>query len=100
MALAGFSAVVAALLAGAGLRAIGAWGVVLPLLVFAGATDFSLRMVRLRPELLALILILVAIPLASMHRFKTLGIVAALFALGYLGLHAPLGLCVRFSLDA
>src|SRR5262249_13396036 len=41
MALAGFSAVVAALLAGAGLRAIGAWGVVLPLLVFAGATDFS-----------------------------------------------------------
>ena len=98
MALAGFSAVVAALLAGAGLRAIGAWGVVLPLLVFAGATDFSLRMVRLRPELLALILILVAIPLASTHRFKTLGIVAALFALGYTAFQTLLGLCGLFFL--
>jgi len=98
MALAGFSAVVAVLLAGGGVRAIGAWGVVLPLLVFAGATDFSLRMVRLRPELLSLILILVAIPLASAHRVKALGIVAVLFALGYTAFQTLLGLCGMFFL--
>src|SRR5262249_50584656 len=98
MALAGFSAVVAALLAGAGLQAVGAWGMALPLLVFAGATDFSLRMVRLRPELLALVLVLIAIPLASAHRAKTLGIVAALFALGYTAFQTLLGLCGLFFL--
>jgi len=96
MALAGFSALVAALLAGAGLWAIGAWGLAVPLLVFAGATDFSLRMVRLRPELLSLLLILVAISLASMHRLKTLGIVAVLYALGYTAFQTLLGLCVLF----
>jgi hypothetical protein len=96
MALAGFSALVAALLAGAGGRAIGAWGVAVPLLVFGGATDFSLRMIRLRPELLSLLLILVAISLASTHRLKTLGVVAALYALGYTAFQTFLGLCVLF----
>src|SRR5262249_31097388 len=96
MALAGLSALVAALLAGAGVRAIRPWGVAVPLLVVGGATDFSLRMIRLRPELLSLLLILVAITLASTHRLKTLGVMAALYALGYTAFQTLLGLCVLF----
>src|SRR5205809_358925 len=56
VALALLGALVAAVLAHQATAAIGRWGLAVPLLVFGGAADFMLRAIRLRPELLALLL--------------------------------------------
>jgi len=93
VALALLNGLVAALLAHAAVAAIGRWGLVVPLLVFGTSADFSLRAVRLRPELLSLLLILAAIPLASARRAKLLGAVACVYALSYTAFQAFLGLC-------
>src|SRR5437879_727752 len=83
VALALLGALVAAVLAHQATAAIGRWGLAVPLLVFGGAADFMLRAIRLRPELLSLLLILLAIPLASRRRPVLLGVLACLYALGY-----------------
>jgi hypothetical protein len=93
------NAAVATLLAYAGMTTIGRWGLAVPLIVFGAAGDFALRMDRLRPEIVSLLLILVAIPLASRGRAKLLGLVACLYALGYTAIHAFLGLCLLFFLQ-
>lgn len=95
-ALALLDASVATVLAWAGLSAIGPWGVALPLLVFGGSMDFASRMVRLRPEIVALVLIVLAIGCAARRRFLLLGLIAAIFALTYTPFHALLGLCALF----
>jgi hypothetical protein len=99
MTLALLNAAIATVLGYAGVSTIGRWGLVVPLIVFGTAGDFALRMDRLRPELLSLLLILVAIPLASQGRVKLLGLVACLYALSYTAVHAFLGLCVLFFLQ-
>ena len=98
VALALLGALVAAVLAHQATAAIGRWGLAVPLLVFGGAADFMLRAIRLRPELLSLLLILLAIPLASRRRPVLLGVLACLYALGYTAFHAFLGLCLLFFL--
>jgi hypothetical protein len=97
IALALLNAVVVAALTHAGLRTMGYWGIAVPLLVFGTAIDFTLRTIRLRPELLSLILILAAIPLAARGRVILLGVVACAYALGYTAFHALLGLVVLFA---
>src|SRR5437762_3176758 len=98
VALALLGALVAAVLAHQATAAIGRWGLAVPLLVFGGAADFMLRAIRLRPELLSLLLILLAIPLASRRRPVLLGVLACLYALCYTAFQAFLGLCVLFFL--
>src|SRR5437016_1057610 len=98
VALALLGALVAAVLAHQATAAIGRWGLAVPLLVFGGAADFMLRAIRLRPELLSLLLILLAIPLASRRRPVLLGVLACLYALGYTAFQAFLGLCLLFFL--
>ena len=96
IALALLGALVAAALAHGAVAAIGRWGIAIPLLVFGGSADFMLRMIRLRPETLSLLLILIAIPLASRRRTVWLGVVAWLYTLTYTAFEAFLGLCVLF----
>ena len=64
-ALAMLDGLVAATLAYQSMRSIGPWGVAIPFLVFGGSVDFTSRLVRLRPEILSLVLIMVAIDRAG-----------------------------------
>ena len=98
VALALLGALVAAVLAHGALDVIGGWAIAVPLLVFGASADFMLRMIRLRPEILSLLLILVAIPLASRRRTVWLGIVAGVYTLSYTACQAFLGLCALFFL--
>lgn len=96
LALTFFNTAVAAALACGAIAAIGRSGALVPFLVFGTATDFGLRMVRLRPELLALLLFLAAISLAARRRAVLLGVVACAFTLGYTAFQAFFGLCLLF----
>lgn len=88
-----------ALLGFLGSRAIGRWGWLLPVAVYATTTEAALRLVRLRPELLALGLFLLAALFVARGRYRLLGVVAALFALAYSAVHAFVGLwLVLFAL--
>ncbi len=98
LALALLGAAIAALLAHDARAAIGPWGLAIPLLVFGTAADFLLRAIRLRPELLSLLLVLIAIRLAGERRWLLLGVVACLYALAYTAFQAFLGLCLLFFL--
>ncbi|HUP25197.1 MAG TPA: hypothetical protein VNB06_19945 [Thermoanaerobaculia bacterium] len=84
---------IAAMLAGLGQRAVGAWAALAPVVVFFGSIDFLGRAVRLRPELLALMLFLAAAWCAAERRHRLLGLVAFTFALAYTGFHALVVLC-------
>ncbi len=94
--LAGFNALVAAGLAFLGLQAVGRWGLLTPLLLYAGSLDFLSRMIRLRPEILSLLLLLVATWCAGHRRYRWLGVVAALYTLSYTAFQALLGLCAAW----
>ncbi len=97
-ALALLNALVAAVLAALGMAAAGRWGLLVPLLVYGGSIDFLGRAIRLRPELLSLVLLLAAAWCASRRRFRLLGLVAALYALSYTAFHAFLGLAIGWFL--
>jgi hypothetical protein len=84
---------IAAMLAGLSQRAVGAWALLAPVIVYFGSIDFLGRAVRLRPELLALMLFLAATWCAAERRHRLLGLVAFTFALAYTGFHALLVLC-------
>lgn len=71
----------------------GAWAVLVPALLWLGSMDFLSRMVRLRPETPALVLLLLAAFCAGTGRERALGFVAFLFTLSYTAFHALLGLC-------
>ncbi len=83
----------AATMALVAVRVAGVWGLLAPWLVLLGAQTYLLRVVRLRPELLALILFLLAAALVGQRRYRLLGGVGFVFALGYTAFHAFLGLC-------
>lgn len=97
-ALALLNALVAAALAGLGTAAIGRWGLLATLLVYGGSLDFLGRAIRLRPELLSLLLLLAAVVCAARGRYRLLGAVAALYALSYTAFHAFLGLTAAWFL--
>src|SRR5207302_1101284 len=95
-ALAMLDGLVAATLAYQSMRSIGPWGVAIPFLVFGGSVDFTARLVRLRPEILSLVLIMVAIELAARRRAFLPGLAACVYTLTYTPFHVFLGLCVAF----
>jgi hypothetical protein len=98
VALALLDGAVAAALAVVAMRQLGAWGALVPLWVFLTASDFTLRALRLRPELLALLLLLAATLAAARRRWLILGVLAFAYALSYTAIQAFLGLAVLFFL--
>jgi hypothetical protein len=74
--------------------AVGRWGYLLPFWLALSTLDFTGRLIRLRPELLSLLLFLIAIPLASRRRYRLLGLLALASVLTHTGFHALLVACV------
>jgi hypothetical protein len=74
-------------------QAGGAPALVLPALALFGSLSFDLRIIRLRPELLALLLLLWTVHLLCERRALAAGACACAFALGYTAIHALLGVC-------
>lgn len=92
VALALLMAAVFAAIAAVARRGVGWWAVAVPFALFATALDFAWRLVRLRPELLSLLLLLALIVAASAGRFRLAGLVVALYTWSYTAFHAALGL--------
>ncbi|HVS14410.1 MAG TPA: hypothetical protein VMV46_10815 [Thermoanaerobaculia bacterium] len=93
VALALLIAAVATLLAALGRRAIGPWGLALAPLVLLGSIATLDRLIRLRPELLSLLLLVAATLCAARGRDRLLGLVALVYTLSYTAFHALIGLC-------
>lgn len=93
LALALLNGAVAATLVFVAFRAVGRWAALVPALFFLGSQDVADRMIRLRPELLALILFVLAADCAGRGRLRTLGVVVLVFTLSYTAFHALLLLC-------
>ena len=93
LALALCNALIAAALAHLGVRALGWWGLVLPFWLFFATTESTWRLVRLRPELLSLFLLLLAAWAIARRRYRSVGALAALYTLCYTAFHVYLGLC-------
>ena len=85
-------------LAWLGWRAAGVTGLLVPWFVFLGSQDVLSRLIRLRPELLSLLLFLLAFACAARRRHRTLGVVALIFALSYTAFHALILLAVAWFL--
>jgi hypothetical protein len=83
LAIALFDAAIAAVLARLVARTAGGWAALVPIGVLLGSTDLATRLLRLRPELLSLLLLLVALELAAARRYFWLGTVALGYGLGY-----------------
>ncbi|MBI2214979.1 MAG: hypothetical protein HYU52_15130 [Acidobacteria bacterium] len=94
LALALLNATLVALLAALGHRAIGAWGIAVPAIVYLTAAGFLPRAIRLRPELVALMLLLAATGLAATRRYRWLALVAFAMALSYTAFHVLFGLAL------
>lgn len=92
LALALLGGLAAAAVAALAARAIGWWGVAVPFWLFFASTELAWRLVRLRPELLALVLLLAAVAAIGTGRDRLLGVVAFLFTLSYTAFQALLGL--------
>jgi hypothetical protein len=74
-------------------RALGGWAILLPWWLAFASTELAWRWVRLRPELLSLLLLVCALEAIARRRFRLLGAIAAFYALSYTAFHAFLGLC-------
>jgi hypothetical protein len=83
LAIALLNAAIAALLARQAVRAVGPWGLLLPVWLLFSAGDYVSRLLRLRPELLSLIELLLAVELATTRRYRTLGLLAVVFPLSH-----------------
>jgi hypothetical protein len=94
LALALLNASIATAVANLAARAIGLWGFAVPFWLWIAAPPFFTRIVRLRPELIALLVILIAIPYAAKRRWIVLGVLAAVFTWSYTAFHVFLALCV------
>ncbi|HXT22640.1 MAG TPA: hypothetical protein VN811_05615 [Thermoanaerobaculia bacterium] len=84
-------ALLLALLAGIGCRLAGWWGLLVPAWVGLGSLEVAWRLVRLRPELLSLAVLLLALAAAGSGRYRLLGLLAAVYALSYTAWHAFVG---------
>lgn len=98
LALALLQALVLAALAAAATRAVGAWAVAVPFFLVVASTELDWRLVRLRPELLSLLLILAAVVAAARRRPVWLGGLGLLYALSYVAVPTFAGLCVLLFL--
>jgi hypothetical protein len=92
LALALLGAGVLAIVGFLSLRAIGPWGVVIPLWLVVGSMEFTWRLVRLRPELASIIVLLLALWAAVQKRYLLLGLLSLVYALTYTAIHAYLGI--------
>ena len=92
IALALLNALVAAMIANLSIRAIGKWGIFVPIWVFGTSAAFTLRMSRLRPEILSLIILICATWAASRHKYRWLLVFSAIYALSYTAFHVLIGL--------
>jgi hypothetical protein len=98
LALALLNAIVATILTRRGILALGWSGLLIPPLLWIAAPPFLFRAVRLRPEWLALILILLAVTVTVRRRDHLLGFLALFFTLAYTAFHVFLGLCALWAL--
>jgi hypothetical protein len=92
LALAVWAGLIAALLAALASRAIGRWALLFPFWLFFASTEWAWRLVRLRPELLSLALLLAAAWAIATRRDWLLGAIAAAYSLGYTAFQAFQGL--------
>lgn len=97
LAVAFFNAMIVGVLAWLGIRALGWWGLLVPFVVYLGSSSFWGRAMRLRPEILALLILLLAIWLAARRRYVLLLIASFVFAQSYTAAHVVVGLCVIFA---
>jgi hypothetical protein len=97
LALAVFNAALAAVIARYAASVIGPFGFAVPVWLWIAAPPFFARAVRLRPELLALLLILIAIGAASTRRYVLFGLIAFAFTLGYTAWHVFLFLALLWA---
>jgi hypothetical protein len=105
LALALLNATLALVIARFALRAIGWWGLFLPLWLWVAAPLFFARAVRLRPELLALLILLLAIDAFATRQdsggrswqLAKLFALGAAFAYGYTAFHVFLALLVAWT---
>ena len=74
------------------LRAIGSCGMVVPFLLVFGSLELTWRLVRLRPEIASLIILLLALWCAVQRRYILLGLLSLVYALTYTAIHAYLGI--------
>jgi len=98
LALALLNAIVATIITARGIRALGWSGMLIAPVLWLGAPPFLLRAVRLRPEWLALIVILLAITVVVRRRPLLLGVLAFVFTLAYTAFHVFLGLCFFWAI--
>ena len=77
---------------------LGWWAVLLPVFLTVCSTEVTWRLVRVRPETLALLLFLLALWLAGRGRYRWLALIAFVFTLSYTAFHAFLGLFVLMCL--
>lgn len=73
---------------------LGWWALALPWWLAFSSTELAWRWVRLRPELLSLLLLLWALWALARGRYRILGLLGLLYALSYTAFHAFLGVCV------
>ena len=93
-ALALLNASVAAAMTASATAALGWWSLAVPLWLYLAAPMFVFRVLRLRPEVLALLLLLALIHLAAARRYVGFAVFAAVFALSYTAFHVVPGLVV------
>ena len=93
LALAGLVAALSTALVRAAWPAIGWSSLYVPLILVGGALSFDLRIIRLRPELLALLLILGTLAALSAQRHARVFVLSFAFAWSYTAVHALVGLC-------
>ena len=98
IALALLNATVATIIALLASRSIGNAAFLLPLWLWIAAPPFFARVVRLRPELLALMVLLLAIAAAAHRRYAALAALAFAFTLGYTAFHVFAALCLFWFL--
>lgn len=98
IALAVANATLVAVITAAATQALGWWGLAVPLWMYVSAPMMAFRLVRLRPETAALLLMIVLIYFASSRRYLGVAVVAAVFALSYTAVHVVVGLPILWFL--
>jgi hypothetical protein len=78
-----------------GTRALGRWGFLIPILVF-GSGSFMLRAIRLRPELLSLLLAIWIVWALAERRYIIAAGLAFAFSFAHTAFHSLLGLALLF----
>jgi hypothetical protein len=73
---------------------LGSWSLLLPFWLAFASTEVAWRWVRLRPEIVSLLLLLWALWAIAHRRYRLLAVLALLYALSYTAFHAFAGLCV------